>query len=120
MEAERALRKLVAARNVGIAGRGQKQAARGKKGQNLENIWKETVEAVARGDDDREKQMNRIDGIRVDELEMDFGFDGGSDEKPSARKEDNVADRMPDIESGMTVNYEKKYWRKASTVMSNG
>lgn len=118
MEAERALRKLVAARNASAAGRGQKKKAKGRKGKDWEEMWEETVDAVAKGDEDREKHTDMLNGMRADEL--DFSFDGAADEVPMIRKRDNMAVRKPDMDSGMTVNYEKKYWRKASAAISNG
>ncbi|KAI9663799.1 MAG: hypothetical protein M1821_007289 [Bathelium mastoideum] len=118
MEAERALRRLVAARNASIVSRRQKKAARGRKGRDVENAWKETVEAVARGDEKREKQANGHE--ETDEVDLNFGFDGAADEKPRIRREEEEVSRKPDVNGGMMVNYEKKYWRKASTAAANG
>ena len=120
MEAERALRKLVVARNMGVAERGQKKVVRGKKGQDLEKVWKETLDAIAQGDDEREKRSNGDDVMAMDEIDLNFGFDGTADEKPLARRQNHIVSRKSDVDSGMLVNYEKKYWRKASAATSNG
>ena len=118
MEAERALRKLVAARNAGAVSRNQKAVARGKRGQDIENVWKETVDAISKGDEERETKVNG----HGDEDEMDFnlGFDGTIDERPRTRRRHEISMKNVDANNGMMVNYEKKYWRKASVTASNG
>ncbi|KAF2231745.1 hypothetical protein EV356DRAFT_451474 [Viridothelium virens] len=119
MEAERALRNLVAARNAGAAGRSQTRAVSGKRGQGLEEVWKETVAAVVKGDEAREEQSNGRADMHMDEIDLSFGFDGSADKKPPTRNEKMTVPRKLDEHGGMMVNYEKKYWRKAAA-MSNG
>jgi len=94
--AEQALRKLMAANKSGMKGKRFTRDRQGSKRQQDEQMWKETLEA-AMLEDEAERRRHADNG--------EWGADGSADEKGTEGLK---------IDSGMLVNYEKKFWRKGA------
>lgn len=98
--AEKALRKLMAASEAGRAGttNGFLAERHGAKHTHAEQIWEETMEALAQ-DDEAGKGGS-------EELEIDFGGDGAVDTRHKA------GGRWRVLDEGLLVNYDTVHWMK--------
>lgn len=96
VEAEKALRQLMSAGNQGRAGRRSKAARRDRASEDL---WEQTMAAIVQEDEKAKKSAN--------EMDLDFGFDGGVDAKPKP------VEAQVDTGEVVLVNYDRRYWRRA-------
>lgn len=94
--AEQALRKLMAASKSGKS-KALTRDRQGSRRQQDEEMWRETLDAVMQEDEAERKRHAEVYG--------GWGLDGAADDRASEGLK---------IDSGMLVNYDRKYWRKAA------
>lgn len=105
MEAEKALRKLVkASKAVGRRKRIMPAGPNGKVVDKEEELWKETMAALADDEETKLRTNNAFDeGVS-------FGMDGAGDDPRNGLGTEAEVEK----EVGMMVNYERAFWRKAN------
>lgn len=95
--AEQALRKLMAASKTGLQKRGGMNNRQSAQRRKSDRLWAHAMAAIQK---DEQTSVMR-------ETDLDFGFDT----KAAAKK---AAQESKVEESGMMVNYDRRYWRKAA------
>ncbi|KAI9710694.1 MAG: hypothetical protein M1820_002527 [Bogoriella megaspora] len=111
IQAERALRRLRAARNAGTAEQNRLTTSKGPKCQEAEDIYKQTLNAMLKEDELADGKTNRRADPDNMEIDLNFDSDETADEAGAKSKSSSSA-RKPDLEKGVMVNYEKRFWRK--------
>lgn len=109
IQAEQSLRKLMAAQKAGIqkqnAGK-RKQSARMKESNKL---WQEAMSDLMAEEKEREKEEERRQ-LRQQEDEDENDWDA-----PIAPRRQPGVERNVNLEEGVHVNYEQRFWRKSAT-----
>jgi hypothetical protein len=111
--AEQALRKLMAARFAGKEAHrkgtpGAVEAKSEAQGKN-EMIWEETMRAVLEADEEERRRHE----------EEDWEGDAGGGDLPMVNGDIRAKverHSVPAFDEGMSVNYERRYWRQAARV----
>ena len=114
--AEKALRKLIAKRKS--SGTEARQGVRLENNKSMshrdkyEKTWEDTLQALAA--EDEKARVHAHARTAEMEMEMDVDFDG---EENTLAEGKNASAAVPGIR--MFVNYDKKYWRKGSSVKAS-
>ncbi|CAO2653325.1 Nn.00g027360.m01.CDS01 [Neocucurbitaria sp. VM-36] len=105
--AEQSLRKLMAAQKAGIQKQNVGKRRRSKRMKESDNLWQNAMTNLLDEEQEREKEEEQRQA-RLDEDEDEW------DAPLGPRPRQPVVDRNVNLEEGVHVNYEQKYWRKSA------
>lgn len=103
--AEQSLRKLMAAQKAGIQKQQVGKRKRSKRTKESDNLWQEAMSDLMSEEKAREQEEAQRRAQMQDE---DDDWDGPA----VSRIRQPAVDRNVNLEEGVHVNYEQKYWRK--------
>lgn len=110
--AEQSLRKLMAAQKAGIQKQNVGKRKRSKRMRESDKLWQEAMVDVLNDEKGREKEEEqRRAQEAADEGEEEVAWDAPLEAR--ARQPTTVA-RNVNLEEGVHVNYEQRYWRKSA------
>ncbi len=105
--AEQSLRKLMAAQKAGIQKQNAGKRKRSKRMKTSDKLWQEAMTDLLSEEVEREKEEQRqahLEEDDIDEWEQPI--------EPRIRQP--VADRNLNLEEGVHINYEQRFWRKSA------
>lgn len=105
--AEQSLRKLMAAQKAGIQKQHVGKRKRSKRMKESDNLWQDAMTELLGEERDRELEEAKRQK-RLDEEDDDW------DVPVEPRIRQPAIDRNVNLEEGVHVNYEQKYWRKSA------
>ncbi|KAF2845904.1 hypothetical protein T440DRAFT_472372 [Plenodomus tracheiphilus IPT5] len=105
--AEQSLRKLMAAQKAGIQKQNVGKRKRSKRMKESDTLWQEAMVDLLAEEKARDKEDRRR---RAQTAEDDEGWDAPIE--PPIRQ--STVDRNVNLEEGLHVNYEQKFWRKSA------
>ena len=108
MLAEQSLRKLMAAQKAGIQKQGAGKRKRSRRMKESNKLWQEAMTDLLAEEVEREEEEAQRQA-RIDE---DDGDDWEAPLEPRIKQP--VADRNLNLEEGVHINYEQRYWRKSA------
>jgi hypothetical protein len=105
--AEQSLRKLMAAQKAGIQKQNVGKRKRSRRMKESDKLWQEAMTDLL----DDEKERERAEERRQAQM-YDDDDDWDMTREPKARH--STVDRNVNLEEGVHVDYEQKYWRKSA------
>jgi transcription initiation factor TFIID subunit 8 len=105
--AEQSLRKLMAAQKTGIQKQNVGKRKRSKRMKESDKLWQEAMTDLLEEEKERERDDERRQA-RLDEDNDDW------DAPLEPRMRPPTVDRNVNLEEGVHVNYEQKFWRKSA------
>lgn len=117
IQAEQSLRKLMAAQKAGIQKRNVGNRKRSKRMKQNDQLWQSAMTELLADEKQLErKEVEQRAREDRDDAEDDDHFMFNGDAPPEARKHrtPRTVDRNVNLEEGVHVNYEQKYWRKSA------
>jgi transcription initiation factor TFIID subunit 8 len=116
IQAEQSLRKLMAAQKAGIQKRNVGNRRRSKRMKDNDALWQDAMTDLLAD----EKQMEKNEAAererqeRVDNDDDDWMVNGEAPADFRKRRTQRTVDRNVNLEEGVHVNYEQKFWRKSA------
>ncbi|CAA9958888.1 hypothetical protein PTNB73_01016 [Pyrenophora teres f. teres] len=107
--AEQSLRKLMAAQKAGVQKQNVGKRKRSRRMKESDNLWQSAMTDLL----DEETQRERDEERRQARLDEDEDGDWAMSRDMPARQ--LTTDRSVNLEEGVHVNYEQKYWRKSAS-----
>jgi transcription initiation factor TFIID subunit 8 len=104
--AEQSLRKLMAAQKAGIQKQNVGKRKRSRRMKESDKLWQDAMTDLLDEEREREKDEERR------QAQMDEDDDWGMTDVPVPQP---TVDRNVNLEEGVHVNYEQKYWRKSAS-----
>jgi transcription initiation factor TFIID subunit 8 len=109
IEAEKSLRKLMAAQKLGLQNRKGGKRKRSKRMKKSDELWKAAMEDCLKDEADREeKERQQRASRRADDM-AEY-----EDIEPEDLSQPALPKRKVNLEEGVHVNYGRKYWRKSA------
>jgi transcription initiation factor TFIID subunit 8 len=108
--AEQSLRKLMAAQKAGIQKQNVGKRKRSRRMKESDTLWQEAMTDLLGEEREREKEDERRQRQMDEDEDMDWGMP--RDDAPVRQP---AVDRNVNLEEGVHVNYEQKYWRKSAS-----
>ncbi|KAF2125879.1 hypothetical protein P153DRAFT_299314 [Dothidotthia symphoricarpi CBS 119687] len=106
--AEQSLRKLMAAQKAGIQKQSVGKRKRSKRMKESDKLWQEAMTDLLQDEKEREKDEERR---RAREAEDD---DDDWNTSMESRLRQPTMDRIVNLEEGVHVNYEQRFWKKSA------
>jgi transcription initiation factor TFIID subunit 8 len=107
--AEQSLRKLMAAQKAGIQKQNVGKRKRSKRMKESDKLWQEAMTDLLADEKQSEKEEQQR---RAREAEEELDWDAPLDAQ--IRKTPTTFDRNVNLDEGVHVNYERRFWRKSA------
>ncbi|KAJ4361811.1 hypothetical protein N0V83_010752 [Neocucurbitaria cava] len=105
--AEQSLRKLMAAQKAGIQKQNVGKRKRSKRMKQSDSLWTEAMTGLVNEEQEQDKEEEQ----RLAQLDDD---DDEWDAPLAPRPRQTTVDRSVNLEEGVHVNYDRRYWRKSA------
>ena len=113
--AEQSLRKLMAAQKAGIQKRNVGKRKRSKRMKESDKLWQEAMTDLIVDEKQNEKEEENLRKREAQEASDDDDDESwNAPQKPRRRRTPVTVDRNVNLEEGVHVNYDQKYWRKSA------
>ncbi|USP78492.1 hypothetical protein yc1106_05766 [Curvularia clavata] len=109
ISAEQSLRKLMAAQKAGVQKQNVGKRKRSKRMKESDKLWQAAMTDLLDEELQREKDEERR------QAQMDLDDEDGWNTSHDAPQRQPPADRNVNLEEGVHVNYDRKYWRKSGS-----
>lgn len=106
--AEQSLRKLMAAQKAGIQKQSVGKRKRSKRMKESDKLWQEAMTDLLHDEKEREKDEQRRRAREAEDEEDDWNA------PMESRLRQPTMDRVVNLEEGVHVNYEQRFWRKSA------
>lgn len=118
IQAEQSLRKLMAAQKAGIQKRNVGHRRRSKRMKDNDASWQDAMTELLADEKQMEKdeaaERERLEAISYEDDEDDFMLNGHELHDVRKARITRTVDRNVNLEEGVHVNYDQKFWRKTA------
>jgi len=117
IQAEQSLRKLMAAQKAGIQKRNVGNRKRSRRMKENDQLWQAAMTELQADEEQMEKdevEQRAREDINDAEDDDQFMFNGDAPLETRKRRTPRTVDRNVNLEEGVHVNYDQKYWRKSA------
>lgn len=113
---EQSLRKLMAAKKAGIQKQSAGKRKRSKRMQESDKLWQEAMASLVEDEKKVEKEEQQRQARELADAEAaEEEDDWNAPPRPRIRQLVSTVDRSVNLDEGVHVNYDRRFWRKSAS-----